>query len=505
MKKANSINISSDKEKIFLSLLTSGLLLIAFYWLPLVVFISFVPLFFACLSLQFGEKSPCLRRASVFKYGFIAGFVFSGGLLYWILVLDAPVRAWLWMGVLLLLVYFGLVFAVSLWVMSFSRRGNVFVIPIVWTSIEFLRSLTFEIGFPWGTIGYAITPYISIIQLAEFTGVAGLSFFILLTNSLIFYAIQKRSWKYIYAVIIIIGLVWLQGKITLKFLHYSPQLRVAIIQPNILPEIKQNGEFEYRKEILYKLSKLAGKCDLLVWPESAVPGYFNLKGSIREETEKAIDSLNIPVILGSGRIATPYVYNSCFFVVPKRGIQGYYDKIYLVPFGERLPFDDIITALGKLNFGQGNFSPGKNYKVFKLNEKAKFSTLICFESIFPRISRRCVRDGANFIVNITDDCWFGKTAGPYQHAQFAMLRAIEYRVPVVRCGNTGISYFATPKGELKYKTDLFTQRVIIDDIPLRTKLTVYAKCGDWFAWICVILLLFLAIKKLWYAKKYKHS
>lgn len=490
--------MDNQPSRIFLSLLTSLLLLVAFYRFPWVIFVSFIPLLYACLY-----KNP--PGSTVFRNGFVSGFIFSGGLLYWILALDAPVKAWLWLGMILLFAYFGIIFGISFWIISLNRKTSfrILVIPLVWVSIEFLRSLSFEVGFPWGTLGYSIAQYLPLLQLVEFTGIAGISFFIMLVNSLAFYAVIEKKWKYAVIAGLVILLVYVEGKIILKNTNYLPELKIAVIQPNIQPEIKQKGEYEYRKETLYRLSREAGKCDLLVWPESAVPGYFNFKGKIRDEIESIIDSLNIPVIFGSGRLEPPYVYNSSFLVFPGEGIKGYYDKVYLVPFGERLPFDDIFPGLKKLSFGQGDFSPGNGYKVFHLNEKANFSVLICFESIFPRISGRNVREGANFIINITDDCWFGQTAGPYQHAQFAMIRAIEYRVPIVRCGNTGISYFATPKGELRYRTSLFTQKVLVDNIPLRTKLTIYAKYGDWFAWMCLIILLSLGIKKLFNFRKRK--
>ncbi|MDD2889930.1 MAG: apolipoprotein N-acyltransferase [bacterium] len=474
----------TNKIRIVLSLLTSFLLLFSFYFAPFIIFVSFIPLLFACLY-----ESPSHRNA--FKYSFISGGIFAAGLLYWILFLDAPIKAWLWLGVFLLFIYFGLVFGVTLWIIRHLHKKSVLLIPIVWTAIEFLRSLTNDVGFPWGSMGYTIISYLPLIQSAEFAGLPGITFFILLINALLFYAISKRKIKYIYLSLAVFGIVCLQGIVSLKTISYPAKLRVGIIQPNFMPELKQSEDFYYRMNVLYKLSKTAGKCDLLVWPESAVPGYFNLDNAETDVT-KLVSSLNIPIVFGSGRYTSDNVYNSSFLMTPA-GLNGFYDKQYLVPFGERLPFDNVFPRLRKLGFGQGDYAPGNEYKIFELPDKTPFSVLICFESIFPRVSRRFVREGAKFLVNITNDCWFGRTVAPYQHAQQGILRAVEYRIPIIRCANTGISYFVTPTGELKQRTAIFTQRVIVENISLREGLTFYAKFGDWFAWLCVIVMFLLIL------------
>ena len=496
------------RNGLLLSLASAGLLLVSFYWIPWLAFFSFIPLFFACY-----------KSNHALKYGFISGFVFGAGLIYWVLVVDAPVRGWLWLGALLLFIYFGVMFGLSMWATSRIRCFP--LIPIIWTSIEFLRGLAPEMGFSWGSIGHTVIPYLKFVQLAEFVGVSGITFFIMLINTLLFYTLRKRNLRYIYTAIIIVLGVWLQGTIALKKLKVKSEklkVRVGVIQPNVAPEIKRGSNLEYRLSLLYELSKNADSCDLIVWPESAIPGYFNL-GNLESRVVGIVDSLNIPVLMGGARLdfdkkpvgvkrksrsGGARIYNSCFFIVPHEGVKGIYDKIYLVPFSEHLPFDKIFPFVQKLQFGQGNFSQGEEYKVFELfvefsgnvsshnsqltthnSQLVRFSPLICFESVFSRASRKFVRNGAQFLVNITDDCWFGRTAGPYQHAQQAILRAIEYRIPLVRCGNTGISYFVEPSGEVKSATSIFTRRVIVGDIPLRKNLTLYARWGDWFAWLCV--------------------
>jgi apolipoprotein N-acyltransferase len=400
---------------------------------------------------------------------------------------------------LLLFIYFGLVFAISMW--SASRLKLLPLIPVVWTSIEFLRGLTPEIGFPWGSIGYALIPHLQFVQLAEFAGLPGVTFFVLLINALLFHAVKKKRAKSVVWAAVITAGVWFHGNTVLRSPGDSTStVKIAVIQPNIAPEVKQSGNLEFRLSVLKKLSMGVGVCDLIVWPESAIPGYLNF-GSLESKVTHVVDLLNTPVLMGGARldmnVEPSRVFNSCFLVVPGKGITEIYDKIYLVPFGERLPFTETFPVLRKLEFGQGTFSKGSKYKIFELGTRAlRFANLICFESIFSRVSRRFVNNGAQFLVNITDDCWFGRTPGPYQHAQQAILRAIEYRIPIARCGNTGVSYFVTSKGETEYVTDIFTQCVIIKEMQLRDRFTFYARCGDWFAWLCIILLFLIFNRKL---------
>ena len=498
----NPDNNTQDKEgkdkRVFFTLLTAIGLLISFYLIPVAIFISFIPLFWVCY-----------KSESAFRQGAICGFIFSAGLLYWVLILEAPVQYWLWLGVFLLIIYFSLIFGLTMW---FTVKFVPFpLIPIIWTSIEFLRGLSPEIGFPWGSIGYALIPplfpyktislgELQFVQFAEFVGLHGITFFILLINTLLFYCIKKRQLKYLIVAIVILFCAWMQGyfaQIKASQSRGSKIIRVGIIQPNIAPEIKQAGNFDYRLNLLYRMSKSTGDCDLLVWPESAIPGYFNFENT-ETRVKSIVNSLNIPIVMGSSTldltVEPSRIYNSAFVVLPNNPVVGSHHKMYLVPFGERLPFTETFPGLQKLEFGQSNFSQGKEFKVFDL-QGSKFSILICFESIFPRLSRRFVNYGTQFLVNITDDEWFGRSAAPYQHAQQAVLRAIEYRIPIVRCGNTGISYFANPTGKVESATKIFTQAVITKRIQLRDRFTFYAKWGDWFAWLCVgILFLFFNLK-----------
>ena len=176
-------------------------------------------------------------------------------------------------------------------------------------------------------------------------------------------------------------------------------------------------------------------------------------------------------------------YNSAYLASPSGEVVGRYDKIHLVPFGEYVPLSNLLFFIGSLGEGIGNFKSGKEMINFSM-PRARFGVLICFEIIFPDLCRRFVKEGANFLVTITNDAWFGRTSAPYQHFAIATFRAIENRVFVARAANTGISGLIDPKGKVVKKSGIFTEEAITGTIRLMKTKTFYTLYGDVFAWIC---------------------
>ncbi|PIP13270.1 MAG: apolipoprotein N-acyltransferase [bacterium (Candidatus Stahlbacteria) CG08_land_8_20_14_0_20_40_26] len=485
--------------------IVSGLLLFSsFVYLPYLSFISFIPLLFLI------ERSSPKR---LFFYGLLAGFTLYIPLLSFILVMEVPIRFYLYFGVFLLWLclsfYYGLWCSITkIMLQKIGGAGWIFSIAL-FVSFEFLRSLTKEIGFPWATIGYTLVPQKYLIQIADITSIAGLSFLIILTNILLYNSF-KRPILVIPLILTFSGVVG-YGRWRIESFHKLPlatrnpesRITVLVVQPNILPDVKRKGEIYTRAEVLKRASQTDLQPHLIIWPESALPGYM-IEGSEPERIARQIvDSVGAPILMGGLRISFKdrrvKAYNSAFFVEPHKDITEFYDKIYLVPFGERLPFDEFFLALKKLEFGQGRFSPGEERTLFTVNGM-RFGVLICFESIFPRYVRKFVKEGADFMVNITDDSWFGRTVGPYEHARMAILRAVETRRTLVRCGNTGISYIATPDGNVKHKTGLFEEAVISGDIyPIPVE-TFYTKYGDVFSYV-MILIAVMGIVGTWFSRR----
>jgi apolipoprotein N-acyltransferase len=189
------------------------------------------------------------------------------------------------------------------------------------------------------------------------------------------------------------------------------------------------------------------------------------------------------------REETQYAYyNSAFLFKPNHSGFEIYDKINMVPFSERVPYREKLGFLNKIQLGQSDFTRGNSFTVFHLPQ-GNFGVLICFESVFPALVRKFVNRGADFLVNITNDAWFGKTSGPFQHAQASVFRAIENRITIARCANTGISMFVDPYGRTSQITPIGSRKIIMQNVTLQKGKTFYTKHGDWLAYLCLIVAL----------------
>jgi apolipoprotein N-acyltransferase len=181
------------------------------------------------------------------------------------------------------------------------------------------------------------------------------------------------------------------------------------------------------------------------------------------------------------------MYNSAFLVGPKATILGRYDKIHLVPFGEYIPLRGLLFFLEKLVVGIGDFRSGTDYTVMA-TPSGRFAVLICFEAIFPDLVRHFVRHGAQFLVHITNDAWFGDSPASYQHVSMVVLRAVENRLPIVRAANSGISAVIDATGRLSQETDLFVRTWVKARIsPAGEGTTLYTRWGDLFAYGCMFV------------------
>jgi apolipoprotein N-acyltransferase len=230
--------------------------------------------------------------------------------------------------------------------------------------------------------------------------------------------------------------------------------------------------------------------DLIVWPETATPFNFSNDLINKKKLLQLGQDSNSFIFFGS----TSYIrkgnqvipFNSAFLVSPEKKVLDQYDKMHLVPFGEYVPLKKLLFFVDKMVTGIGNFGSGTEYTVFSMPE-GKFSALICFEVIFPELVRHFANAGAEFLVNITNDAWFGKSAASYQHISMVVFRAVENRRPVIRAANTGISGIIDSKGEIIAQTDIFVRDKIIGNIfPEKSPKTFYTLYGDVFA-ISVLL------------------
>ena len=436
-----------------------------------------------------------LRGRAAFGAGFVQGIFFYGATLYWIGSITPP-------GMAGAVFYMSLFRGLFLW--TFARvvrrygAAGIWSAPILWVAFEYFNSLG-DMGFPWVVLGNSQTAYLWLIQYAEVTGVYGVSFWIVVVNLSLLMLWRNRARRWVWAA----GLAALfagpaaNGFLTLKNDPDEHAVPVGVVQPDMPPVAKEYRGFDYNFGKLKPMTaEAAGQgAKLVVWPETAV-GY--LKGELyrhhRERVQAMVDSLDIFLYTGAYRLEAGdpvKVYNSSFLFVPRKGITGYYDKTRLVPFGERAPFPDLLPFLGKIRFTGGgfvggNWDSGESRTVFN-GPEARFAALICYDSVFPGFVRAFVDLGAEFLVIITNDGWFGRTSGPFQHAEAAVFRAIENRRAVVRCANTGVSTFIDAYGRKSGTTGIFHPAVLTQGVAPRSAKTLYTRYGDLFSQLCLVL------------------
>lgn len=406
-----------------------------------------------------------------------------------------------------------------------------FAFPFVWTGFEYFSSLS-QISFPWLLAGNSQTYLLDKIQYAEYTGVFGVSFWICVISVIIYYLISAvknskfklislRSFLFLTFIILIYFIPDLINSVSEsknKYTDFSSgeKIKIGIIQPNINPWKKWGGKQTelmkgYADEII-NIHRDNPDVEMVILPETAFPYYF--RESIFEEKYRIIknvsDSLDLPVLAGTPDLqiyedqnSAPTdakimrssgikydTYNSAFLFEPgkeKEDLQKHY-KVKLVSGSERMPYQELFPFTKNLmewGVGLGSWQIGKDTNLFVLKGKYKFNAAICYESVYPEFFSEFVRKGADFSVIITNDGWWGKLSGTYQHNQFAVFRSIENRIWIARCANTGISEFIDPYGNMIKKTGIDTRVNIVNEIGLRGSDTFYTLNGDLFARICL--------------------
>ena len=444
---------------------------------------------------------------------FFTFFIFS---LFWIRHVSIP-------GLLSLTLFLALLSAIVITIGKYiSVKIKIawwIISSISWLSIEFIFSY-FLGGFPWTLLGYALAPYLPLCQIADIFGVHGISLLVIYINCAFAYVIKNYAEIENYAFIPVgfgitfLAITWVYGNhhLTNKIVN-DPEnnLRIAFIQPNIEPKIKHDSSKD-RSSInkIINLSKQAANSspDLLIWPESAIPGYLQNYNISYYSISNFFNKYNIPILSGITRYYDDYsikkrlYYNSAAVLYPPMLIKEIYDKEHLVAFGEFIPLEKYLPFLKLATPISGSFSRGQSNTVYNFKYKDKFTAhlgiLICFEDVFPSLAIKMVKRGANLLVNLTNDGWFGKIQ-PKQHSRIAMFRAIETRTPLIRSTNTGISSVFDRTGKVIKELSKDGKNVDIlgylpVDIPLQAPAkTFYMLCKDFLAAISFFSLIILII------------
>jgi len=476
----------------------------------LLAWAAFVPLFYVI------EGEP-LRR--VFGWAWLQGFAAGVGSMYWIVIplnWFAGVRVEIAiLPMLLLAAVLALDGAVAIWAGAFTARRLripiVVTMPIAWTALEWVRAY-FPIGFPWNLLGYTAWRDLTLIQFAEWTGVYGISALIMFFNAVVYVVLFRRGELRLQArslgglTILMVALIGFGGW-RVNELAKAPaagSFKVAMVQANIPQSLKWDPEFVPKSNQIYdQETEAAAKrgVDLIVWPEAAAafffqptddyPEQFALDQSYRDSMLAMIRATGDPILFGAPALAERDgrlgFYNRAYLVSGTGEVENHYDKIQLVPFGEYVPFRAVLGYLvNRVVEGMGAMFPGSEQTLFDF-KGAKLGVLICYESVFPDLTRREVDNGADVLVNITNDAWYGESSAPYQALAMAAMRSVETKVPMVRVANTGISALILPSGEVTARTPLFVRGTEEETVEWRPMRTLYTVVGDLFAEVCFAL------------------
>jgi apolipoprotein N-acyltransferase len=466
---------------------------------PLLSFIVIIPLFVFAThnSIQRAMIDSALFGffASVSQYYWI-GFVTAEGLWHLILI-----------GVVLIALYFGLYYFVSAIVFRFiikrMPRLYLLVFPAFWVSVDYLRTLG-EVSFPWSYLGYSLVPYLPVVQMASITGVWGVTFLVVVTNCLIFdlfksYRISGDNlprWLHLIVLAIFICAITIWGAFRIYGDTSSGKdFKVSLIQSNINQLSWGINSLDTAFSITDSMVTDASlqKPDLIIGSESALLCFLSKRAEYRNRVAAWANSMQIPLLLGGlhwekvsdNRFYDYSVYNSAFLFKQDSTFPLIYNKIKLVPFSEALPFEGLLPILSRVNLGEADFKRGTEETIFTIKDSLKIAPFICYEIIYPGFVQRRIKRGVDCIVTITNDGWFGKTAGPFQHAAMAQMRAIENGRPLVRCANSGISMIVDLFGRISTRTPIYVRQVLTDSLKLDHKSTFYGQWGDWFVMVCV--------------------
>ncbi len=513
------------RKRAFRFCVLSGVLLgISFPPIPmqLLTFAALAPFLFVL-----NEKE---KLGEINRYIYLFGIVFNIITLYWVGSWTADADPFLMIGGVLL-VFFNPIFYIipsTLYYFSkrlFGKKTSLFLFPLFWVFFEYVYTLT-DLRFPWLTLGNSQPYFNTFIQVADIIGVYGISLLILYCNVLLFFLIEEyrlnRKLKYGYvAIVLLIFIIPLAYGVIRKsnFKESDKKVKIGSIQPDFNPHKKwEAGNLEEQQEIYFELSQKAvnNGAEIILLPETALPVYL-LGGSYPAQVanfKKFIDSNKTAIITGMPDAKfyfdstkapwdaklTPskkYYYtsfNSILLFNPNEFEIQKHAKMMLVPFGEHVPYVEHIPLLGDLfkwNVGISSWNRGrkKNNLIVRQGFNNGIDSIsvcgsVCIESIYPDFTAEFVKNGAEIILIVTNDSWYGNSSGPYQHKEISVLRAIENRRYVVRSANGGISCFIDPLGRTKSTTRMFEKTYLVDEASLENDLTFYTKYPFIIPFIC---------------------
>jgi apolipoprotein N-acyltransferase len=470
-------------------------------------------------ALEPGAGKVAKRARAGFAIGWLFGFGYFLAGLWWIgaaFLVEADKFAWLMPFAVLampvglaLFTGFGVSLAALFWTDQFRR---LLLLAACLTLADWLRGHVLT-GFPWNSFGYGVSGQLALAQPASLVGIYGLTFLVVAISAAPSVLADARPISRRLAVLALAGTAFIlaAGFGSLRLWANETQytdLDIRIVQPAI--DQKDKWRSELREEIFRTYldmtqlplggSARVGQSRLVIWPESAIPflltqepgALFQISNVLGENSELVTGAIRAEM----GAEGTEY-FNSVYLIDNKGTVKGIYDKVRLVPFGEFVPLKSLLEKIGISNIAGplSGFQAGYQRRVLSTSEGFSFLPLICYEAIFPgRLSG--VSERPDYLLNVTNDAWFGHTPGPYQHFAQAQMRAIETGLPVVRAANTGVSALVDGKGLVVEQLQIFEKGIIDSRLPQGIGKTIYEKFGDVpVLFISILLVAFAAFSK----------
>ena len=505
------------------SLLFGGVLLSPFFlWVALPGRFSLWPLLFICLVPLFLWLADTKTLKQAAGRGVLAGIIIYALQLYWIVSVLIKFGGLPWFvaapALLLLSLYMSLYLGVFSGCFFLCTRQKTFpylliFLPAVWVGLDWLRSWLFG-GFPWMDLGYGFWSVPAALQAADIFGHHGYTFLVVLINFVIFAIINKnkifsRSQQLVGIVLVLMSLVGVTVYSFLKWgsvqeqMAQADQAIVGMVQGNVRQGRKWSPAL--RAKTVADYIDLSMRLDqdenvsLIVWPETAMPFYVR-NNALFDPAIRFVKNSQVPVLTGAPwyeiidweKKLIQY-FNSAVLVKKDGDFGGLYHKSHLVPYGEYVPLKKYMPFIAPLVQSVGDFTAGTVETPVAVDDHLRLGVLICYESIFASISRRWVMTGANLLVNLTNDAWYGKSSAPYQSWAMTVYRSVETRRCLVRSANTGISGMIDPLGRVRVQSELFVPWARTASVQLMSGETPFVRWGWMFAPICGLLGLIYSI------------
>ena len=447
-------------------------------------------------------------RSSAIFATFWSGMVYNGINYYWIFnvmnVETAP-SAIIFLGVVLLVAFFSAYSVVAAFVYTLIKDIRIkglrifwILYPVFYAGLEMTRTRG-DFAFPWSHLGYVFGNYLELLQTLSIIGIFGYTTLIIASNMLVANALDKPGlkdkWPFTLPVLILMALL-VHGKTTLSAPEAAPFYgsdgehtpQIAMVQPCIRQGEKWSKE-RYDRIIDKTLGMVKDSVkegtDLIILAETAIPDHIRRQPATIAQMHRVASRMNASILVGAldfkrnrepDAVRRYEIYNASFLFTPNDGrFPQRYIKKHLVPFSERIPFDDIFPILNYVDLGEGDFVPGKETPVYG---PFLWTPFICYDAIFGDLVREAIRAGSRFMVNITNDGWFGRSTAPYQHLNLVRYRAIENGFPAARLANSGVSVFIDQYGHMDLNTPIFEDAVIQRKMQLKTRDTLYQHIGD---------------------------